>query len=257
MRYVTDGDGFQEQDVFLTNRVAATLRSVEKRESGGGDGMRQPVEPPPSRWQLPFPLEAPDDLVCGGGDLEAGTILSAYRTGLFPMPLTRRRLGWWSPNPRGILPLDGLIVSRSLRKSVGRFTVTFDASFRAVMERCADPSRPHGWIDRPFIEAYTSLHNLGWAHSVEVWQNDHLVGGLYGLAINGLFAGESMFHDVTDASKVALVALVERLQAAGFSLLDVQWKTEHLASLGVVDISRAEYLHRLDLALRTDTRWHL
>jgi leucyl/phenylalanyl-tRNA---protein transferase len=173
------------------------------------------------------------------------------------MPLTRRRLGWWSPNPRGILPLEGLNVSRSLRQSCSRFDVTVDTSFRAVMDRCADPDRPHGWIDRPFIEAYTSLHELGWAHSVEVWQNGDLVGGLYGLAINGLFAGESMFHEATDASKVALVALVERLRAGGYILLDVQWKTDHLASLGVIDIPRSEYLRRLDDALHTDAIWHL
>jgi leucyl/phenylalanyl-tRNA---protein transferase len=251
---VTGSAEYQEQDVFLTNLVAATLRSVENRLSGSG-GVRRPVEPPPSRWELPWPLDAPDDLVCGGGDLEPGTILSAYRIGLFPMPLTRRRLGWWSPNPRGVLPLDGMTISRSLRKSCGRFEVTVDSSFRSVMERCADPSRPHGWIDGPFLAAYTSLHALGWAHSVEVWQESRLVGGLYGLAINGLFAGESMFHEVTDASKVALVALVQRLREAGYTLLDVQWRTDHLGSLGVVDISRAEYLRRLDEALHIDATW--
>lgn len=254
---MTVGVEYQERDAFLRNQAAATLRPVEEHVSGRSDGARQPVEPPQSRWELPWPLDAPDDLVCGGGDLEAGTILSAYRVGLFPMPLTRRRLGWWSPNPRGILPLDGLIVSRSLRQSRGRFDVTVDTSFRAVMERCADPNRPHGWIDRPFIEAYTSLHDLGWAHSLEVWQNDRLVGGLYGLAINGLFAGESMFHEATDASKVALVVLVERLRAGGFTLLDVQWKTDHLASLGVIDIPRAEYLRCLGQALHTDANLHL
>jgi leucyl/phenylalanyl-tRNA---protein transferase len=235
--------------------VAATLRSVEERLFDSRDQARQPIEPPPSRWQLPWPLEAPDDLVCNGGDLEPGTILAAYRSGLFPMPLSRRRVGWWSPNPRGILPLGGMVVSRSLRKSVRRFEVRFDSSFRAVMDRCADPRRPHGWIDQPILDAYTSLHHLGWAHSVEVWQNDRLVGGLYGLAINGLFAGESMFHDATDASKVALVALMERLCQNGFTLLDVQWKTDHLASLGVIDISRSDYLERLDQALRADACW--
>lgn len=228
---------------------------MEERLPGSHEQTRRPIEPPPSRWQLPWPLEAPDDLVCDGGDLEPGTILAAYRSGLFPMPMSRRRIGWWSPNPRGILPLDGMVVSRSLRKSLRRVEVRFDSSFRSVMERCADPRRPHGWIDKPIIGAYTALHHLGWAHSVEVWQDDRLVGGLYGLALNGLFAGESMFHEATDASKVALVALVDRLRQNGFTLLDVQWKTDHLASLGVIEIPRSDYLQRLDEALRCDASW--
>jgi leucyl/phenylalanyl-tRNA--protein transferase len=180
-----------------------------------------------------------------GADLEPGTLLAAYRTGLFPMPSARRRVGWWSPDPRAILPLDGLHVSRSLRKARGRFEVTLDTCFETVMLRCADPSRPHGWINDEFVRAYTRLHRLGFAVSVETWLDGALVGGLYGVRTRGLFAGESMFHSATDASKVALVALVEWLSATGGTLLDVQWNTPHLTSLGVVEVPRARYLELL------------
>ena len=147
-------------------------------------------------------------------------------------------IGWFSPDPRGIVPLDGLRVSRSLRRSMRRFRVTVDADFGAVITACGDPRRPHGWIDDDIVDAYTRLHELGWAHSVEVWSvdDDALAGGLYGVAIGGLFAGESMFSWRTDASKVALVALVQRLRAGGGVLLDVQWCTDHLASLGAIEI---------------------
>ncbi len=214
-----------------------------------------PVEPPPSRWSFPSPIDASEDLVCVGADLDLGTILAGYRAGLFPMPISGRRLGWWSPNPRGVLPLDGLVVSKSLRRSCARYDVHTDTMFRAVMERCADPRRPHGWINEPFVEAYSSLHRLGWAHSVEVFAHGQLVGGLYGLAIGGLFAGESMFHHATDASKVALVSLVERLRQQGFALLDVQWNTPHLASLGAVEVSRSTYLDRLGTAQLCRVTW--
>jgi leucyl/phenylalanyl-tRNA---protein transferase len=188
-----------------------------------------------------------------GADLAAGTLLAAYRQGLFPMRLQARGpiglgpLGWWSPDPRGIVPLDGLHVSRSLRRSQRRFEIRVDSAFVDVMRGCADPKRPHGWIDRKFIGAYSELHELGWAHSVETWQidehgHDTLVGGLYGVAIGGLFAAESKFHRVTDASKVAVVALVDLMHAGGGTLLDVQWTTPHLASLGAINVSRARYL---------------
>ncbi|QXC63560.1 leucyl/phenylalanyl-tRNA--protein transferase [Aquihabitans sp. G128] len=168
------------------------------------------------------------------------------------MPLKRpRALAWWSPDPRGVLPLDGLRVSRSLRKACARYEVRVDTAFDEVIAACADPKRPHGWIDRSVTDAYRRLHHLGWAHSVETWTPDgELVGGLYGIAIGGLFAGESMFHRATDASKVALVGLVEHLRADGAELLDVQWTTPHLLSLGAVDIGRDEYLARLAAALR-------
>ncbi len=195
-------------------------------------------------------------MVCIGGDLEAGTLLAAYRSGLFPMPVSRRRLGWWSPDPRGVLPLDGLQVSRSLRRSVRRYDVRVDNAFRDVMVRCGRATRPGGWINPAFVDAYSALHRLGWAHSVEAWSpGGDLVGGLYGVAINGLFAGESMFSNAVDASKVALVGLVQHLRACGIGLLDVQWRTQHLATLGVVEVPRDEYLGRLALALRGPGRW--
>lgn len=203
-----------------------------------------PVEPPPSRWSMPTdgPIDA-SDIVAVGADLEPGTLLAAYRAGLFPMPFDRRRIAWFSPDPRGILPLDGLHVSRSLRRSVRRFDVRMDTAFREVITACADPARPGGWINRAFVDAYTRLHELGWAHSVEVHDaTGDLVGGLYGVRIGGFFAGESMFHRATDASKVALVGLVDILRSAPSALLDVQWATPHLATLGVVEIPRPEYL---------------
>lgn len=187
-----------------------------------------------------------------GADLDAGTLLAAYRTGLFPMRVAPNGpIAWWSPDPRGVLPLDGLIVHRSLRRAARRFVVTANRAFLDVMRGCADPVRPHGWIDESFVAAYTRLHELGWAHSIEVWEPNgdsgrgQLVGGLYGVACGGLFAGESMFHRARDASKVALLAAVERLRAGGGALFDVQWCTEHLASLGAIEIPRSDYLERL------------
>jgi leucyl/phenylalanyl-tRNA--protein transferase len=215
-----------------------------------------PVEPPPTPWRFPDPTDALDDLVCVGADLEPGTLLAAYRAGLFPMPYDRRRLGWWSPDPRGVLPLDGLRVSRSLRRSIRRFEVRVDQSFEAVMKACTTPARRGRWITPAFVRAHTRLFELGWAHSVETWTPDgELVGGLYGVVIGGLFAGESMFHRRADASKVALVALVDRLRAGGFVLLDVQWATPHLVSLGACEITRRDYLRRLRVAVATPARF--
>jgi leucyl/phenylalanyl-tRNA--protein transferase len=211
------------------------------------------VQPAPSPWQLPSPADADEyGLVGVGADLEPGTLLAAYRSGLFPMPFRKKLIGWWSPDPRGVLPLDGLIVSRSLRSSCRRFEIRVDTCFTDVMRRCGDPKRPHGWINAAFIDAYTRLHEMGWAHSIETWRDGELVGGLYGIRIGRLFAGESMFHSVTDASKVAVVATVERLREAGVELFDVQWRTDHLASLGVIDVPRVEYLRRLADATATD-----
>ncbi len=190
------------------------------------------------------------EIVGIGADLEPGTLLAAYRSGLFPMRLgDDGPLAWWSPDPRGIIPLDALHVSHSLRKSCRRFEIRVDTAFEAVMRGCADPRRPHGWIDEEFVSAYVALHRLGWAHSVEAWRDDELVGGVYGVAVNGLFAAESKFHRVRDASKVALVALVELLGAGGAQLLDVQWATPHLESLGAVAIPRDDYLTRLAAAV--------
>lgn len=214
--------------------------------------MTRPIEPPPSRWRLPDPETAdPHGIVGLGADLEPGTLLAAYRNGLFPMPAGRRRIAWFSPDPRAIIPLDGLRISRSLQRSVRRFEVSRDERFTDVMVRCGDPRRPGGWIDRSFVTAYTRLHRMGWAHSFECLDGSgELVGGLYGVRIGGLFAGESMFHTATDASKVALVALVEWLRRDGGRLLDVQWPTPHLESLGAVAIPRTEYLVRLAEAVR-------
>ena len=191
-----------------------------------------------------------------GADLEPGTLLAAYRTGLFPMPVARgRRIAWWSPDPRGVIPLDGLHVSRSLRRSCQRFRVSFDRAFADVVDACAAIDRDGGWITAEIISAYNRLHDMGWAHSVETWDDDGtLVGGLYGVSVGGFFAGESMFHRATDASKVALVALVEHLRQSGGSLLDVQWTTPHLRSLGAVDIARDDYLGLLARAVEDQAR---
>ena len=204
------------------------------------------------------PAEAADSdgIVGTGADLEPGTLLAAYRSGLFPMPIGNV-MGWWSPDPRAVIPLDGLRVSRTLRQSCARYEVRVDTAFTQVVTACADPARPHGWITDEIVAAYTRLHELGWAHSVEAWSTDEgvLAGGLYGVAINGLFAGESMFHNRTDASKVALVALVDKLRAIGAVLLDVQWRTPHLETLGAVDVSRSRYLELLEAALSLDVSW--
>ena len=217
--------------------------------------MQNPLEPPPSRWHFPCSEQAqadaagPGEVVGTGADLEPGTLLAAYRCGLFPMP-AGRNVAWWAPDPRGVIPLEGLVVSRSLRRSCRRYEVSFDACFREVVAACAAPDRPGAWIDKRVQSAYTRLHELGWAHSVEAWTpQGELAGGLYGVAIGGLFAGESMFHWQTDASKVALVALVSALRSGGGALLDVQWVTPHLASLGAVAVSRARYHQMLRLAL--------
>jgi leucyl/phenylalanyl-tRNA--protein transferase len=191
-----------------------------------------------------------------GADLEPGTLLAAYRVGLFPMPVARgRRVAWWSPDPRGIIPLDALRVSRSLRQSCRRYEVRYDTAFAEVITTCATVDRDGGWITNEVVRAYTRLHAMGWAHSVEAW-NEHgeLVGGLYGVAMGGFFAGESMFHHERDASKVALVGLVDHLNESGASLLDIQWTTPHLETLGAIDVPRRKYLERLAEALDDETQ---
>ena len=220
------------------------------------DALPQPVEK--SRWRLPPPSEWPDsDLLAVGADLEASTIIDAYRHGVFPMGVDELgdRLGWWSPDPRGILPLDGLRVTRSMRQSAKRFEIRLNTCFTRVMRACADSSRGPTWITEEFVASYTRLHEMGWAHSVEVFDRDgNLAGGLYGLRIDGCFSGESMFHVARDASKVALMALVDLMRSSEMTLLDVQWCSEHLASLGAIDIPRREYLARLAAALRKRER---
>ncbi len=211
----------------------------------------RPIEPPPSRYVMPPPESAPHHgCLAAGGDLEPGTILAAYRRGIFPWPDPDGRLLWWSPDPRALLPLDGFHESRSLRRlrRRGRYRVTRDQACAAVIEGCAD--RVEGtWITTAMRRAYERLHGLGWVHSVEVWEGAALVGGVYGVAIGGLFAAESKFHRAPDASKVALAELVEWLVAERFRLLDVQLATDHLRSLGVIEVSRTEYLRRLDEAV--------
>ncbi len=207
--------------------------------------------PEPSQWEFP-PAESADEhgLVAVGADLAPGTLLAAYQAGLFPMPLGRTdKLGWWSPDPRGVIPLDELRITRSLRRSLRRYRITADLAFADVVDACRTIERPHGWISPDIRDAYVRLHKLGWAHSVETWLDDELVGGLYGVAVGAFFAGESMFHTETDASKVALVALVDSLKVTGGALLDVQWSTPHLAGLGAVEIERAAYLELLAEAI--------
>lgn len=210
-----------------------------------------PVEPPASRWVFP-PTEGADEfgIVGIGADLEPGTLLAAYRRGVFPMPIDGGdAIGWWSPDPRGILELDALHVSRSLRQSCRRFRCTANEDFVGVIRHCAELPRDGSWITPAIVAAYSRLHELGWAHSIEVWDAaDTLVGGLYGVGVGGLFAGESMFHLARDASKVALVELVRRLRLAEAELLDVQWRTEHLSTLGVGEIDRAEFVRRVAAA---------
>jgi leucyl/phenylalanyl-tRNA---protein transferase len=197
-----------------------------------------------------------DDLIGVSREFDADLALAAYAAGVFPMPAPARLMGWYSPLRRGVLPLDGLRVTRSLRKMLPRYEIRVDTAFGEVLAACADRRRPHGWIDRRIRKVYTELHQRGIVHSVEAWSADgELAGGLYGVSLGGLFAGESMFHrpDIgRDASKAALVALVDFLVAMDPTdrLLDVQWVTPHLASLGVVEIAREDYLELLAQALR-------
>ena len=208
------------------------------------DATPQPVGQ--TRWKFLPPSEWPDeDLVNLGADLEPATVIAGYRLGVFPMEVTGLPgvLGWWSPTPRGILPLEGLRVTKSMRQSAKRFDVRVDTRFAQVMRACANPARESGWITEEFIAAYTRLHELGWAHSVEAFdKSGELAGGLYGVKVGRLFAGESMFFKQRDASKVALMALVDLMKQSGMMLLDVQWCTEHLATLGAIEIPRTEYL---------------
>jgi leucyl/phenylalanyl-tRNA---protein transferase len=219
--------------------------------------------PGPSRWRFPDPAVAGEDGLVGiGADLDPATLVDAYRRGIFPWPHPGAPLPWFSPDPRGVIPLDGVRRARSLRARLRRsgWETTVDRAFAAVLAGCAD--RPGSgaagsgrgdladqgggtWITPPMRAAYQRLHDLGHAHSLEVWAGDELVGGLYGVGVGGVFTGESMFHLATDASKVALVDLAARLTEAGGRLIDVQMVTPHLASLGARDLPRAEFLDLL------------
>ena len=210
---------------------------------------------PPSEFFPPVEEANADGLLALGGSLEPEWLLDAYQQGIFPWPVMDdpAPIAWWSPDPRAIIELDSLHVSRRLRRTCrgGRFSVTRDKAFDAVINRCANAPARVGrtWITPRMIDAYCRLHQLGHAHSVEVWHQGKLAGGTYGLAVGGLFAGESKFHTVRDASKVALVHLVKHLCEKGYQLFDIQQLTPHTARLGAIEISRREYLVRLADAL--------
>ena len=214
-----------------------------------------PIEPPATAWAFPDPESVDDDVIAFGADLEPGTVLAAYRHGLFPMHI-EAQLAWWSPVHRGVIPLDGVRISRSLRRSMARFEIRIDTAFEEVIDACGDPGREGRWINEEIRAAYVELHRLGWVHSVEAWslEDGQLAGGLYGIATGGLFAGESMFHRQRDASKAALVGLVDALggpaAVAEGRVLDVLWVTDHLATLGAIALPRPTYLRRLTRALR-------
>ena|SRR5690554_4975453 len=188
----------------------------------------------------------------------AQLLLSAYAQGIFPMahPEEEGRIYWYAPDPRAILPLDGMRISRRFRQTIRKkpYEIRVNSDFKGVIEACAQPrpGQPQTWISEGIASVYSELHELGFAHSVEAWEGDRLVGGLYGVSLGGLFAGESMFHRATDASKICLAFLVERLNERGFSLLDVQFTTGHLERLGAIEISREEYEQRLAYALTLD-----
>ena len=184
--------------------------------------------------------------------IDPALLVRAYREGIFPMALEDGRIGWFSPDPRGIIPLETFHIPSRLARVVrsGHFEIRIDTAFEAVMRACGERPDDGTWISEEIVESYLALHRLGLAHSVEVWRSGQLVGGLYGVSLGGAFFGESMFHRETDASKVALVALVDRLTRRGFTLLDTQWVTEHLEQFGGAEIPRTEYLRRLNVALK-------
>lgn len=207
---------------------------------------------------FPDPTQADaEGLVAVGGDLSPERLLLAYRSGIFPWSV--KPITWWSPDPRGIMPLEEFHISASLAKFLRRcpFEVTRDKAFREVMTACAapDPKRGGNWISTEFIAAYTRLHQLGHAHSVECWLEGKMVGGIYGVATGGLFAGESMFHHADNASKVALVKLVEHLRQCDFTLFDIQMVTSATEPFGAREMSRADYLQRLGSAIKRECRF--
>ncbi len=217
-----------------------------------------PVRPPATNVAFPDPRRAGRaEVLAVGSDFRAGTMLSAYSQGIFPWPDASGSVPWCSMLRRAVFPLaDEPHWSRSLRRTlrISAFTRTLDESFREVVEACGDERPDARWIIPPYVEGFAGLHSLGWAHSVEVWETNgaarELVGGIYGVAIGGFFAGESMFHRRTDASKIAFATLVHALRASGFELFDVQVMNPHLRSLGCSEIPRREYLDRLEQAIR-------
>lgn len=214
-----------------------------------GDGRtRRPRPVPPTVWALPDGHEADGDGLVGlGADLAPATLVDAYRRGIFPWPHPGVPLPWFCPDPRAVIAADTIHVSRSLRRTLRRsgWTSTVDAATPAVLDACAERGDEGTWITEPMRTAYLQLARLGWVHSVEVWQDTQLVGGIYGVQVGAVFTGESMFHRASDASKVALLALLDRFTTAGGVLLDVQLQTPHLASLGAVEVPRAGFLAHL------------
>jgi leucyl/phenylalanyl-tRNA--protein transferase len=222
--------------------------------------VREPQAVEPTPYAFPDPLRAPKyGLVGTGGDLAPGTILEAYCRGIFPWPHGDEDELWFSPNPRTVIPIGGLHVSRRLARRIRRreFVASVDRAFRDVMEACS--VREEGtWITRGYQAAYLRLHETGWAHSFEAWTPDgRLAGGLYGIAVGSLFGAESMFHRVTDASKFAMAAMMQYLEERAFTLVDVQMMTPHLASMGAVEIPREEYLVRVAGAIEGPQRFAL
>lgn len=216
-----------------------------------------PLDPGPLRWALPDAAAAPDgreDLAVGA-DLAPATLLAGYGRGLFPMP-DHGRLVWWSPDPRGVIGPDGVHISRSLRRAARGTTVSVNQAFDEVLRLCAHPDRSGAWITEGYAASYRSLRELGWAHSVEVWREDDLIGGLFGIEIGGLFCGESMVRQATDGSKLALWATASLLAGPDSQqrLFDVQWLTPHLARMGAIEIPRSRYLARLQAALELPPR---
>jgi leucyl/phenylalanyl-tRNA--protein transferase len=211
-----------------------------------------PVEPAASVWEFPpVGVAGASDVVAGGADLAPGTVLAAYRRGLFPMPDHRGSVLWWSPVDRGVIEVAGYGPTRTMRRARAKFEIRVNTAFDQVIRACADPRRPGSWIDNGIIASYTELHRMGWVHSVEAWDGDELAGGLYGVAIGGLFAGESMFHHKTDGSKAAVAGLIELLddEYAEGRVLDIQWVTDHLATLGAISIPRETYIQRVSRAV--------
>jgi leucyl/phenylalanyl-tRNA--protein transferase len=216
--------------------------------------------------QLAFPnplYASADGIVAYGGDLSPSRLMLAYRSGIFPWYGVNDPILWWSPDPRLILELDDLKVSRSLRKKIPRFEIRFDTAFSQVIRGCAIAPRPGqkgSWIVPEIIEAYETLHALGYAHSVEAYENGVLVGGLYGVSVGGVFCGESMFSKVSDASKVAFAVLIEHLRDWGYAFVDCQVPTGHLKSLGAKEVPREIFLQRLDEAFvvtEEENHWKL
>jgi leucyl/phenylalanyl-tRNA---protein transferase len=216
-----------------------------------------PVEPAPPRVELPDAERANrEGIVALSRTMSPGLVLQAYRKGIFPWPIMQGVVPWASPDPRAVFPLRAPRWPRHVRRARALgYTVTFDRSFTAVMAACGEARAEGTWITPDVLATYSELHSLGWAHSVEVWSDGEIVGGLYGLAVGSLFAGESMFHLRTGASKVAFAEVVERLLEREFTVFDVQVMSAHLATLGCVEIPRAEYLRLVKAAVAQPRRF--